>query len=96
MDNNECNLNNGDCGQRNLLHGTALKVARMKVFIKIICYLMLIYAGLLKDFTAIIPITLVILSILAYIDIKAIYNDAWVKPVRRRKKKKAPQSRDAI
>lgn len=68
----------------------------MKVFIKITCYLMLIYAGLLKDFTVIIPITLVILSILAYIDIKAIHDDAWVKPVRRRKKKKAPQGRDAI
>lgn len=60
----------------------------MKTFIKIVCYLILLVSGLTDMYYMTIPIALITLSIIGYIEITTVIDDARIKPVRRRRKKK--------
>lgn len=59
----------------------------MKIIMKIICYLLLILAGLTQQMYVIIPLALVLLSFISYLDISSIMDDTTIKPVKKRRKK---------
>lgn len=61
----------------------------MRTAFKIGCYLLLLLVGVTQQMYIIIPITLVILSAMAYVDIQNLMDDMYItKPKRRRRRKR--------
>lgn len=67
----------------------------MRTAFKIGCYLLLLFVGVTQQMYIIIPITLVILSAIAYTDIQNFMDDMYIeqKPIRRRRKRASSKSK---